>query len=186
MVEGVGDPRNIASLTFVSFLTFLAIFTLKQLYSASSVSNTVESSLGTDNLNMNTANSNFNLNSRYEFLPVEEGTLRMRPIQGMSSSPLFGDYKTSIVSSHSKPVVHLRQVRVTQYSKDSVSRGRVLLMSLLLLVLPFLPATNLFFYVGFVVAERVLYIPSCGFCLLVAQGLHQVYQKCERRMLEKV
>ncbi|XP_035226369.1 protein O-mannosyl-transferase Tmtc3-like isoform X2 [Stegodyphus dumicola] len=35
---------------------------------------------------------------------------------------------------------------------------------------PFLPASNLFFPVGFVVAERVLYAPSMGFCLLVAQG----------------
>ncbi|XP_032804676.2 protein O-mannosyl-transferase TMTC2 [Petromyzon marinus] len=42
--------------------------------------------------------------------------------------------------------------------------------SLAMLVLPFVPATNLFFYVGFVMAERVLYIPSMGYCLLVAAG----------------
>ncbi|UYV70810.1 TMTC3 [Cordylochernes scorpioides] len=41
---------------------------------------------------------------------------------------------------------------------------------LALLVLPFLPASNVFFPVGFVVAERVLYSPSMGFCLLVAYG----------------
>jgi hypothetical protein len=40
-----------------------------------------------------------------------------------------------------------------------------------LLVLPFLPATNLCFRVGFVIAERVLYLPSLGFCLLVAVAL---------------
>ncbi|XP_059617887.1 protein O-mannosyl-transferase TMTC2 [Phlebotomus argentipes] len=40
------------------------------------------------------------------------------------------------------------------------------LMAVALLVLPFLPATNLFFYVGFVVAERILYLPSVGACLL--------------------
>lgn len=38
------------------------------------------------------------------------------------------------------------------------------------MVLPFLPASNLFFPVGFVVAERVLYIPSMGFSMLVAHG----------------
>jgi protein O-mannosyl-transferase len=38
------------------------------------------------------------------------------------------------------------------------------------MVLPFLPASNLFFPVGFVVAERVLYIPSMGFCIMVAYG----------------
>lgn len=44
------------------------------------------------------------------------------------------------------------------------------LFSLSLMILPFLPASNLFFYVGFVVAERVLYIPSAGFCMLIGIG----------------
>ncbi|KAJ8249970.1 hypothetical protein COCON_G00231860 [Conger conger] len=48
------------------------------------------------------------------------------------------------------------------------------LFSLALLVLPFLPASNLLFYVGFVMAERVLYIPSMGFCLLLALGLRSL------------
>ncbi|XP_064785639.1 protein O-mannosyl-transferase TMTC2-like [Oncorhynchus masou masou] len=51
----------------------------------------------------------------------------------------------------------------------------VVLFSLGLLAVPFLPATNLFFYVGFVIAERVLYIPSMGFCLLLAVGLRALY-----------
>ncbi|CAG4982056.1 unnamed protein product [Parnassius apollo] len=38
------------------------------------------------------------------------------------------------------------------------------------MVLPFVPASNILFYVGFVVAERVLYIPSVGFCLLLGLG----------------
>ncbi len=45
-----------------------------------------------------------------------------------------------------------------------------LLLALAWTLIPFLPASNLFFPVGFVVAERVLYIPSMGFCLLVALG----------------
>lgn len=51
----------------------------------------------------------------------------------------------------------------------------VVVFSLGLLAIPFLPATNLFFYVGFVVAERVLYIPSMGFCLLVAVGMRALW-----------
>ncbi|KAM9754795.1 protein O-mannosyl-transferase TMTC2 [Menidia menidia] len=57
----------------------------------------------------------------------------------------------------------------------------VVVFSLGLLVIPFLPATNLFFYVGFVIAERVLYIPSMGFCLLVAVGLRSLYVRVRRR-----
>lgn len=45
-----------------------------------------------------------------------------------------------------------------------------LVLGILLLVLPFLPATNLVVTVGFVVAERVLYIPSLGCVLLVVYG----------------
>lgn len=40
----------------------------------------------------------------------------------------------------------------------------------LLYGLPFIPASNLLFPVGFVVAERVLYLPSAGFCILVGYG----------------
>ncbi len=53
----------------------------------------------------------------------------------------------------------------------------------LLLVLPFLPATNLLFYVGFVVAERVLYIPSAGFCLLAGHGVTRLLAANRGKML---
>jgi protein O-mannosyl-transferase len=45
------------------------------------------------------------------------------------------------------------------------------LLSITILTLPFLPASNMFFYVGFVVAERILYLPSVGYCLLIGLGL---------------
>lgn len=51
------------------------------------------------------------------------------------------------------------------------------LQSLGLLVFPFLPASNLFFPVGFVIAERVLYMPSMGFCMLVAYGFGLMIEK---------
>lgn len=53
----------------------------------------------------------------------------------------------------------------------------IVTMCLVLMVLPFLPASNLFFPVGFVVAERVLYMPSMGFCLLVAYGFKLLWRK---------
>ena len=56
---------------------------------------------------------------------------------------------------------------ITRVSKNS----KITVISLALLVFPFVPASNLFFPVGFVVAERVLYLPSMGFCLLVALGV---------------
>lgn len=55
-----------------------------------------------------------------------------------------------------------------------------LLMSVAFMVLPFVPATNVLFYVGFVVAERVLYIPSVGFCLSLGLGAGVVTRSWHR------
>ena len=43
-------------------------------------------------------------------------------------------------------------------------------MGVALVVVPFLPASNIFFTVGFVVAERVLYLSSIGSCLITVLG----------------
>ncbi|XP_027198204.1 protein O-mannosyl-transferase TMTC3-like [Dermatophagoides pteronyssinus] len=45
-----------------------------------------------------------------------------------------------------------------------------LLISLILIVILFIPASNLLFPVGFVLAERILYTPSIGFTALLAIG----------------
>jgi hypothetical protein len=52
-------------------------------------------------------------------------------------------------------------------------QGKIVLFSMALLTIPFLPASNLFFPVGFVIAERVLYLPSMGFSLIVATGMER-------------
>ncbi|VDL73235.1 unnamed protein product [Nippostrongylus brasiliensis] len=56
------------------------------------------------------------------------------------------------------------------------------LIGFALLILPFIPATNLFYYVGFVAAERTLYLPSVGYCILL--GL--LYSACSFRFGPKV
>ncbi|XP_061523855.1 protein O-mannosyl-transferase TMTC1 isoform X2 [Phycodurus eques] len=54
-------------------------------------------------------------------------------------------------------------------------KSKEVLMGILFLVFPFIPASNLFFRVGFVVAERVLYMPSMGYCILVVHGLSRLF-----------
>ncbi|XP_021172737.2 protein O-mannosyl-transferase TMTC3 [Fundulus heteroclitus] len=66
------------------------------------------------------------------------------------------------------------------------SSAKTVIMALSLIVLPFIPASNLFFPVGFVVAERVLYVPSMGFCVLVAHGFKIVSNKGQLKKLSKV
>ncbi|XP_054291044.1 protein O-mannosyl-transferase TMTC1-like [Macrosteles quadrilineatus] len=60
-------------------------------------------------------------------------------------------------------------------------RSAPLVLGVLLLAIPFLPAANIFFTVGFVVAERVLYIPSLGAALLVAYGAQTLHQASSPR-----
>lgn len=45
------------------------------------------------------------------------------------------------------------------------------------MVIPFLPAANIFYPVGFVIAERVLYISSAGFCSLIVVGLTKITRR---------
>lgn len=60
---------------------------------------------------------------------------------------------------------------------------RLTLMAMSILMFPFIPASNLFFPVGFVVAERILYVPSMGVCMLVALGVRKLIRVRSLRYL---
>ncbi len=57
---------------------------------------------------------------------------------------------------------------------------KAVVLGVSLLILPYIPASNLFFPVGFVVAERVLYLPSMGYCLLVGCGVWKLLKRINR------
>ncbi|GFX90619.1 protein O-mannosyl-transferase TMTC3 [Trichonephila clavipes] len=63
------------------------------------------------------------------------------------------------------------------------AKSKIILMSAAFLAFPFLPASNLFFPVGFVIAERVLYTPSMGFCLLVSYGWSLLHNRIKFKSL---
>uniref|UniRef100_A0A2K6DN43 Protein O-mannosyl-transferase TMTC4 n=1 Tax=Macaca nemestrina TaxID=9545 RepID=A0A2K6DN43_MACNE len=67
-------------------------------------------------------------------------------------------------------------------SEDGHKR-RILTLGLGFLVIPFLPASNLFFRVGFVVAERVLYLPSVGYCVLLTFGFGALSKHTKKKKL---
>lgn len=60
---------------------------------------------------------------------------------------------------------------------------RILTLSLGFLIIPFLPASNLFFRVGFVIAERVLYLPSAGYCMLLTFGFGALSKHTKKKVL---
>ena len=80
-------------------------------------------------------------------------------------SPTFHSLWRSNLSKASRPGGSLTTSQIEAIS--------IIALALSLIILPFLPAANLFFYVGFVVAERLLYLPSLGLSLLLGLG----YQK---------
>ena len=91
------------------------------------------------------------------------------------SSSKVRDLKCSSSNNNNHSPKRLNRPRQQQHQRRESS---TIVLCLSMIVFPFLPASNLFFPVGFVVAERVLYLPSMGFCLLVAVG----WDRARRRM----
>ena len=60
-------------------------------------------------------------------------------------------------------------------------RPGLLFVSLAFIVLPFLPSSNLFFRVGFVIAERNLFLSVLGFAVLVSMGCFELYEMFSSR-----
>ncbi|KAG8226447.1 hypothetical protein J437_LFUL003439, partial [Ladona fulva] len=80
----------------------------------------------------------------------------------------------------SSQIIESTKQQNTNDSRNDISssvkclEASVSLFSICMAILPFLPATNLIAYVGFVIAERVLYVPSMGYCLLLGLGLSNI------------
>lgn len=64
-----------------------------------------------------------------------------------------------------------------QISASTTHLAQQALLALALTAVPFVPASNLLFPTGFVIAERVLYLPSIGFLCLLGIGL-KILVKC--------
>lgn len=74
------------------------------------------------------------------------------------------------------PVIVFWILTVIFVSIQLKRRAKVPLLALIIFVVTFLPASNLWLRVGFVIAERTLFLPSAGFCLLVCCGFHRICQ----------
>lgn len=88
-------------------------------------------------------------------------------IKNLSAINILGDADSINSKMTNSDAVDENTITVPQPSTKTPIVSNAILLSIALMVLTFLPATNLFFYVGFVVAERILYLPSVGFCLLI-------------------
>uniref|UniRef100_A0A8C5C125 dolichyl-phosphate-mannose--protein mannosyltransferase n=1 Tax=Gadus morhua TaxID=8049 RepID=A0A8C5C125_GADMO len=151
LVSALADWRNLQSLAFYFVYVLLAVSGLRD--PASSMTNGKASSLA-NGKPIHIANGN-------GYHPVLDANHNAPPENGAQKW---------LTDGAARPTAPPRRSPLPPAES-------VVAFSLSLLTLPFLPATNLFFYVGFVIAERVLYIPSMGFSLLVALGARGLYAR---------
>ncbi|KAF5895952.1 transmembrane and TPR repeat-containing protein 2-like, partial [Clarias magur] len=160
LLTNISDCRNLCSLTFYLGFVVLAWFGLRSNNSATSQITNGKSHI---------MNGKALANGHSMHLPDTSDKHDIIYHHNGSS-----DFFASTQNGYAK---HLHAATQTSHP----SKENMVVFSLGLLALPFLPATNLFFYVGFVMAERVLYIPSMGFCLLVTLGIRAMFVKMRRR-----
>merc|ERR1712227_823748 len=67
-----------------------------------------------------------------------------------------------------------KTLKMHSNNNTTPSNSVMVSLALTLLILPFIPASNIFYTVGFVIAERNLYLSVGGFALLIAIGYEKI------------
>lgn len=151
LVESVADYRNLFSVGFYASIAYLAYLTLSFIHAQPDTEKT---------------HMNGNGHSTHVINSGKYSAVKYKTLQRNSS------VQEDTTASNSS-LSHSKQFSISLHSMN------VLIFSIVIMVFPFILATNLFFYVGFVIAERVLYIPSMGFCLMIAHGSYIIYKQYE-------
>lgn len=134
----------------------------------------------TNNNNNNNNNYNNNGNSSSEFMKDNNNNYSV--INNNNTSYLNHNLlspittKNSVKNNSNPKLISISVAKCESKAETSLNNASAILLSITILTLPFLPAANLFFYVGFVVAERILYLPSVGYCMLIGLGLGKFIQ----------
>lgn len=167
LVESVLDSRNVISVAFYGFLACVGMYGLKRVMLDFHRTEMTRFDAGTQCVNGKSKPA-FKLRKRIATSPKQHGhhvETNGKAQNGVSA------------------ITAQLNTEVSFYTASERNLVKTSLVSLGILIFAFIPASNLFFYVGFVVAERVLYIPSVGFSLLIAGGVDILWQKCHCRKL---
>ncbi|CAL1270183.1 unnamed protein product [Larinioides sclopetarius] len=184
------DPRNILSACFYGSCLHFVVMISRSL--SSQKSSALSGSHGSCNCSSTccTWNHRLQLGKQYIKSTYNNGKHYSCVINNNNSSFVNGHHRApnGVANGHSSVQCRSSSVSSTDCYCYSALHNHTdaVIMATSLLVFPFVPATNLFFYVGFVVAERVLYIPSMGFCLLIALGFDQLYRRQDRLLRKRI
>lgn len=163
LVESLGDSRNIITIAFYCGLLYIAIYILKHISHCTHVTTELHSMQHSSLQNSHSVTHSSKVTKIHRNGTAESHLHPPRVLNGTR-----GRLKNFV-----EPANH-QNMTITGEDNNKSSLDCII-FSLAIIIVPFIPATNLFFYVGFVIAERVLYIPSMGFCMLVAKGAEKLY-----------
>ncbi len=156
LLTSLSDLRNVCSITFYSVIAYSVWYIIQNLNAQKKERNIHNGNGFASHLNSGSSSHAVHRN--------QSGLRRRLHHRRGSSSSSNSDTDDSSCDSHGRGSSHYKPVHI-------------LTLSLAILIFPFIPATNVFFYVGFVIAERVLYMPSMGFCVLVAEGAYVLWTR---------
>ncbi len=110
--------------------------------------------------------------------------LGVKIVRPLFTSESLSSYPTTSTPTSSTSTVISKSASTSHLS--SIIDWFWLSMGLSLIVFPYLPGSNLFFTVGYVVAERTLYLPSMGFAILFGGGVQWLFRRFSHSPLTKI
>lgn len=170
LITSISDPRLWLGLIFLVSLFSLSVGIAFALWRAASASFTIISRLSSQPPAKGSPSSSppTSSHSLLQQLLLDQSFLFPPSISSSSSYHLkrTPPFPSQTSPTDSRPWFITPYVP-SLYPSDAFFHALLLLLSLSLMILPFVPSSQLFFWVGFLVAERILYIPSIGFVFLV-------------------
>ncbi|CAG2111276.1 unnamed protein product [Medioppia subpectinata] len=170
LIQSMADSRNIISLIFYMSLIFLLKFLLQYYYNKCSEMKQMNDNW-TTGCGCAPCCYQHQHHSHYKHLK------RPFNLKSNNNNSLCSEDEYNIGGTNNNGVISGVNSTLEETYNSTMTRTDCITMALSLLIIPFIPATNLFFYVGFVIAERILYIPSFGYCLLIAIGIDSLLKR---------
>ena len=169
LITSILDYRNLVSILMYIVAFGLAKFILNSIFSKS-LDRSCEKKLKTNFDFLNDQTLKTGLKPRRLSSTSSEGSLTETRLLDKNRNIML-DNKSSTKGGvkHWKRKRGLSDFKSTQTFVETSETYYTLLFSVAVLVLALLPTTNLFFYVGFVLAERLLYLPSMASCILTVE-----------------
>lgn len=177
LVNSLMDPRNILSLLLYSSVGYCCVKMLN-------LQNTVEQPSSPIQHKSKISSASLDVNGNpcqtFDFDLTKSSPTICSNVHCAQTTNNYNEKQLSLYKTKFHGQSLIVDPNLDKYSTDV----NVAFFGLLWIIVTFLPASNLLFYVGFVVAERVLYLPSVGYCIILAFGAERFLRRFRSTRLE--